>query len=140
LENKSHPKKTTQSMDVDSRKFENSFLDTFSKRFKGRTSLMIQVAKIFLDQASIMKSILENSDQETDYESIRFEAHKFKSTVNIIGLEPLKAFAAKTEELYYHGKPEECTAVLLHDFAKQIEVDTQKVKLAVEEISQAETN
>ncbi|MFK7770820.1 MAG: ATP-binding protein [Saprospiraceae bacterium] len=140
LENKSQPKKKNRSKELNSRSFENSFLDTLSKRFKGRTSLMVEMAKIFLDQAPIMKSILENSHQEGDYESIRFEAHKFKSTVNIIGLVSLKAFASKTEELYYNGKPEECTAVLLNDFAKQIETDIQKVKLAIEEILQTEAN
>ena len=138
LENKLHPKKTIRSIDVNSRSFENSFLDTLSKRFKGRTSLMAEMAKIFLDQAPIMKSILENSHQKGDYESIRFEAHKFKSTVNIIGLESLRTFASKTEELYYHGKPVECTEGLLNDFANQIELDTQKVKLAVEEMSQTQ--
>ena len=138
LENKLHPKKTIRSIDVNSRSFENSFLDTLSKRFKGRTSLMAEMAKIFLDQAPLMKSILENSHQKGDYESIRFEAHKFKSTVNIIGLESLRTFASKTEELYYHGKPVECTEGLLNDFANQIELDTQKVKLAVEEMSQTQ--
>ena len=140
LKNKSHPKKTNRTMDESSQRFENSFLDTLSKRFKGRTSLMAEMAKIFLDQAPIMKSILENAHQEGDYESIRFEAHKFKSTVNIIGLVALRTLASKTEELYYNGKPEECTAGLLNDFSKQIEVDIQKVKLALEEMLQTETN
>jgi len=137
LENKSQSKKIAQSTEVKSVKFENSFLETLSKRFKGRTSLMAEMSKIFLDQALIMKSILENSHQNGDYESIRFEAHKFKSTVNIIGLIPLRNLAAKTEKLYYNGKPEQCTATLINDFLKQIEVDIQKVELALEKILQA---
>ncbi|MFK8008867.1 MAG: ATP-binding protein [Saprospiraceae bacterium] len=140
LENKPHLKKTSQSMEIKATNFENSFLETLSKRFKGRTSLMAEMAKIFLDQAPVMKSILENAHQKGDYESIRFEAHKFKSTVNIIGLESLKGFASKTEELYYNGKPEECTAGLLHDFVKQIDLDTQKVKFSLKEIFQTETS
>ncbi len=138
LENKTYPKNIVLPLEVKSKKFENAFLETLSKRFKGRTSLMAEMAKIFLDQAPVMKSILENSHEQGDFESIRFEAHKFKSTVNIIGLDSLKAFASKTEELYYHGKPKECTAGLLFEFAKQIEVDIQIVELAIEEIMQAE--
>ena len=99
---------------------------------------MVEMAKIFLDQAPLMKNILENSHDEDDFEAIRFEAHKFKSTVNIIGLESLRHFATKTEELYYHGKPEVCTKDLLKDFASQIEYDIAKVKSLVVEMTQAE--
>ena len=123
-------------MEVKSQSEKNSFLEVLSKRFKGRTNLMVEMSKIFLDQAPVMKSILENSHQIGDYEAIRFEAHKFKSTTNIIGLSSLSVFAAKTEDLYYSGKPTECTEELLHDFATQIEIDCQKVKLAVTELSQ----
>lgn len=126
-----------QPIKVNTRKKVNLFLETLSKRLKGRTGLMIEMAKIFLDQAPVMKSILEKSHQEGDYESIRFEAHKFKSTVNIIGLESLRDFASKTEELYYHGKPEGCTKGLRQEFSTQIDLDCQKVKLAVEELSQS---
>lgn len=132
----SYPKTTTQPMEIKSQNVGDSFLEVLSKRFKGRISLMVEMGKIFLDQAPVMKSILENSHQKGDYESIRFEAHKFKSTVNIIGLESLRDFASKTEELYYNGKPTECTKDLLHDFAAQIELDCQKVKSAIEELSQ----
>jgi HPt (histidine-containing phosphotransfer) domain-containing protein len=130
--------KITQPIEVKPRKVESTFLETLSKRLKGRTGLMIEMAKIFLDQAPLMKSILENSHQQGDYESIRFEAHKFKSTVNIVGLESLKGFASKTEQLYYHGEPKECTKELLRDFADQIDLDCQKVRSAVEELSQVQ--
>ncbi len=128
----------TQPIEANTDNIVNSFLQNLSKRLKGRTGLMVEMGEIFLDQAPVMKSILENSHQEGDYESIRFEAHKFKSTVNIIGLDSLKAFASKTEQLYHNGKPEECTKELLHDFAKQIELDIQKVKSAIEELSRKE--
>lgn len=128
----------TQPIETKTENVENSFLETLSKRLKGRTNLMVEMGKIFLDQAPVMKSILEKSHQKGDYESIRFEAHKFKSTVNIIGLDLLRALASKTEQLYYEGKPTECTKELLQDFAAQIEIDCQKVKSAVEELSQAQ--
>lgn len=139
MENKeSSSMKITQPINVKNENIENSFLVTLTKRLKGRTGLMVEMGKIFLDQAPVMKSILENSHQNGDYEAIRFEAHKFKSTVNIIGLESLRDFASKTEQLYYHGKPAECTKELLHDFATQIELDCQKVVSVVEELSKAQ--
>jgi CheY-like chemotaxis protein len=136
LENKLHSKKTNLSKKVSSEGLGNSFLETLSKRLKGRTTLMAEMAKIFLDQATVMRSILENAHEKGDYESIRFEAHKFKSTVNIIGLDALKVLASKTEEIYYDGKPEECTASLLNNFVKQIDKDTLKVKMSMKEIFQ----
>ena len=136
MENKLHSKKTNPSKKVSSEGLGNSFLETLSKRLKGRTTLMAEMAKIFLDQATVMRSILENAHEKGDYESIRFEAHKFKSTVNIIGLDALKVLASKTEEIYYDGKPEECTASLLNNFVKQIDKDTLKVKMSMEEIFQ----
>lgn len=141
LENKiSHPMDTTQPEKTQSEKVDNSFIETLSKRFKGRTSLMIEMAKIFMDQAPKMKSILEESHQNGEFEAIRFEAHKFKSTVNIIGLDSLRTLAAKTEEMYYHGEPGECTQELLQDFIAQIDLDSEKVQRAIDEISKIEAN
>jgi len=95
---------------------------------------MVEMAKIFLNQAPVMRAILAN--QRENHEAIRFEAHKFKSTVNIIGLSRLREIAAKTEELYHHGKPEEDTEDLLNDFVAQIDIDYRKVELAIEKMMQ----
>lgn len=131
---------STKPFDAKNENVNNAFLETLSKRLKGRTSLMVEMGKIFLDQAPVMKSIIENSHKEGDYESIRFEAHKFKSTVNIIGLDKLRELAAKTEQLYYDGKPKVCTKDLLHDFATQIETDCQKVKSSLEQLTKSKLN
>lgn len=117
---------------------EPTFLEKLSKRFKGRTNLMVEMSKIFLDQAPVMVKILEESHENGDYEAIRFEAHKFKSTVNIIGLDSLRGYAMKTEELYHDGKPEIDTHDLLRDFAIQVKLEMQNVERVIEQISTAE--
>ena len=112
----------------------DSFLETLSKRFKGRTSLMVEMAKIFLDQAPVMLKILKSSNNKDDFEAIRFESHKFKSTVNIVGLTSLREFATKTEMIYHDGEPTEDTTILRQQFMEQIELDSQKVRSAIEEM------
>ena len=116
------------------------FLEKLSKRFKGRTGLMVEMSKIFLDQAAFIIPILEESHSRGDYEEIRFEAHKFKSTANIVGLDSLVDFAAKTEESYHDGKPKIDTQVLLGDFVNQIKTDIKKVKIAIEKLELVEIN
>ncbi|HFB99491.1 MAG TPA: Hpt domain-containing protein, partial [Phaeodactylibacter sp.] len=134
-EKKEHEHLQNQDASVDT-----IFLEKLSKRFKGRKGLMVEMSKIFLDQAKYILPILHESHQNGDYEAIRFEAHKFKSTVNIIGLDSLRAFAAKTEEVYYEGKPKMDTQPLLNEFIQQIKMDVQKVEMAIQQLMVAEVN
>ena len=113
-------------------KISQDFLDTLSKRFKGRTNLMVEMANIFMDQARELLTILEKAPSQGDWEMIRFESHKFKSTVNIIGLDELRAFAAKAEDGCNNGKPADGIQPILDDFKIQIESDIRKVKLAID--------
>ena len=107
------------------------FFATLSQRFKGRTFLMVEMSKIFLQQAPFVKKILEECPLKKDFEAIRFEAHKFKSTVNIMGLEQLREYASETEKLYHEGEPNIDTSELLGNFVKQIDIDIVNVKNAI---------
>ena len=114
-----------------------SFVTTLSQRFKGRTLLIVEMSKIFLEQAPTIKKILTECPAKKDYESIRFESHKFKSTVNILGLNELRELAARTEELYHNGAPQIDTTELLNNFVNQINVDIEKVEKVIQEISRS---
>jgi len=113
------------------------FIDNLSKKFKGKTTLMIEMSKIFLDQAPTMIQYLEEKPEKGEYQDISFEAHKFKSTANIIGLENLRAIANKAEKIYSNGKPNEDTSDLLKDFKKQIKLEVQTVENAIIEMQSA---
>jgi len=93
-----------------------AYLEKLSKRFKGRNLLMAEMSKIFLDQAPEMIKILEECPSKGDYEAIRFEAHKFKSTVNIVGLENLRVQALNIEDEFHSGKPEKNTDEMISKF------------------------
>ena len=110
------------------------FKESLSKRFKSRTNLMIEMMKIFLDQSPVMLKVLEESPQVNDFDRLRFEAHKFKSTVNIIGLKELKNYASKVESAYSEGEPQECTKALIKDFIKQLKLDDQIVRNILNEM------
>jgi len=117
----------------------NEFKDSLSKRFKGRTNLMIEMVKIFLDQSPVMLDVLETSPSNKDYEKLRFEAHKFKSTVNIIGLTELRNYATKVESAFENGEiknPSE-TMILIQDFIQQLKMDEKMVKSVLEEMTVA---
>ncbi|MEM6967524.1 MAG: Hpt domain-containing protein [Bacteroidota bacterium] len=137
--NLAHDGKNTSSLSASdvTRKAMDDFIEKLSKRGKGSTSFMIEMAKIFLSQAPQVLSILAKASTEENHEAIRFEAHKFKSTVNIVGLEKLRVLAAKTEEVYHHGKPEVDTTQLLEDFSSQIKTDVKIVEAAIESITNA---
>jgi len=113
----------------------NDFKESLSKRFKSRTNLMIEMIKIFLDQSPVMLRVLSEAPGQNNYEELRFEAHKFKSTVNIIGLKELKNYASKVELAYSDGKPKECTKTLIHDFITQLKLDDQIVRTVLKEIT-----
>ena len=114
----------------------NEFKDALAKRFKSRTSLMIEMVKIFLDQSPVMLAVLENAPSQKNYEQLRFEAHKFKSTVNIIGLTELRNYATKVEMTFEKDEIEDmCSTMnLIQDFIKQLKMDEKIVKAVLEEM------
>jgi len=114
---------------------EQAFIEALSKRFKGRTGLMIEMAKIFLDQVPDITKVLEDSRTQDNFEEIRFEAHKFKSTSNIICLTTLRELAFKTEETYHNGKPEMDTTELINEFLNQVKSDAKMVEVAIEKLT-----
>lgn len=114
---------------------ETAFIEALSTRFKGRTGLMVEMAKIFLDQVPDITQVLEDSQTKDNFEEIRFESHKFKSTSNIIGLATLRELAFKTEETYYNGKPDVDTTDLINDFLNQVQSDAKMVKVAIEKLT-----
>ena len=132
------PKITKSEMDISENELlensTNDFRDNLAKRFKNRTNLMIEMMKIFLDQSPVMLEVLSESPQKEDFERLRFEAHKFKSTVNIIGLKELKNYASKVESEYSEGKPKHCTQALIQDFINQLKMDEKIVKTVLKEI------
>ena len=115
----------------------SDFKESLSKRFKGRNNLMTEMIKIFLDQSPVMLKVLSEGPANNDYELLRFESHKFKSTVNIIGLKELRNYASKVELAYAEGEPKECTKALIQDFIKQLQLDDKIVRRTLAEMNTA---
>jgi len=116
------------------------YLEKLSKRFKGRNTLMVEMSKIFLDQAPQMMKILEECPAKNDFEAIRFEAHKFKSTVNIVGLENLRVQALQVEEMFHNGEPEECTHEMVSKFIDSIKKSIVLVESVIPQLVEPTAN
>ena len=112
------------------------FKNALAKRFKSRTNLMIEMVKIFLDQSPVMLDVLENAPAQNDYERLRFESHKFKSTVNIIGLTELRNYSSKVETAFENDVKDDSpeTIALIQDFIKQLKIDEEIVKIVLEDM------
>jgi len=131
---------TYKSSEITDNILDQDFLEKLSNRFKGRNFLILEMSNIFLDQAPVVQKIIEEFEQNPDFEKIRFEAHKFKSTVNIIGLDSLRDLAGKTESAYHSGEPEFDTSSLLQDFLDQLKSDVSMVKRIVDSLQAKSEN
>jgi len=116
------------------------FLKNLSERFKGRDFLILEMTKIYLNQAREIEQVIVDSFENEDFEKIRFEAHKFKSTVNIIGLELLKDLSGKLENAYHSGHPEFDTLGLRKDFLSQLKSDIKMVEIVVNHVAKTSKN
>lgn len=71
------------------------------KNFKGRPSLQIEMFDIFLDQLPLAIEQMGKGLATADLKVFHYDAHRIKSTINIIGLPKLKPLITKMDEYCY---------------------------------------
>jgi len=71
------------------------------KSFKNRSKLQIEMFDIFLDQLPIAIAQMGKGLEENDLKVFHYDAHRIKSTINIIGLPKLKPLITKMDEYCY---------------------------------------
>ncbi len=86
--------KVTQSMS-------EPYFAHLEKNFKGRASLQIEMFDIFLDQLPIAIEQMGKGLADSDLKVFHYDAHRIKSTINIIGLPKLKPLITKMDEYCY---------------------------------------
>lgn len=71
------------------------------KSFKNRSGLQIEMFDIFLDQLPLAITQMGKGLKENDLKIFHYDAHRIKSTINIIGLPKLKPLITKMDEYCY---------------------------------------
>ena len=82
-------KKTTQ---------QEAYFEGLEKNFKNKPKLQIELLDIFLNQLPLAFRQMEKGLAENDFKIFYYDAHKIKSTINIIGLPKLQPIITKMDE------------------------------------------
>lgn len=95
------------------------------KNFKNRPKLQIEMFDIFLNQLPIAIEQMGKGLVENDLKVFHYDAHRIKSTINIIGLPKLKPLITKMDEYCYKKINLDQLPVLYNQFKIQAAKDTQ---------------
>jgi signal transduction histidine kinase/CheY-like chemotaxis protein/HPt (histidine-containing phosphotransfer) domain-containing protein len=98
------------------------------KNFKGKPLLQIEMFDIFLDQLPKAIEQMEKGLAENNYDLFHYEAHRIKSTINIIGLPQLQPIITTLDKYCYEKINLEQIPQLYQQFKKQALEDVQLVE------------
>ena len=102
------------------------YLAHLSKMVYGNKQYMVEMIEIFLDQIPTTIANIEASLTVNDWDKVYYEAHKVKSTINIIGLMELKKIIDQINSYAYVKENVEEIPALFDSFKK----------MAIEEVKQ----
>ncbi len=104
---------------------DTSYFAHIEKSFKNRPKLQIEMFDIFLDQLPLAIEQMGKGLAENDLKVFHYDAHRIKSTINIIGLPKLKPLITKMDEYCYKKINLEQLPELYAQFKVQAAEDTQ---------------
>lgn len=99
------------------------YFANLEKSFKGKPRLQIEMFDIFLDQLPLAIEQMGKGLQENDLKIFHYDAHRIKSTINIIDLPKLKPLIYKMDEYCYRKINLEELPGLYEAFKKQAAID-----------------
>lgn len=107
---------------------DKTYLYRLEQKMNGNKKYMLEMIEIFLQQIPVTLQNMENSIEKNDWPSVHFEAHKIKSTINIVGLDSLEELILTINE--YTGKMIELDKVpmLFQHFKKKTYIDIKKLQ------------
>ncbi|MEM6317777.1 MAG: hypothetical protein AAF960_08905 [Bacteroidota bacterium] len=110
------------------------YFKNLEKNFKGRTKLQIEMFDICLQQLPVAIRQMGKGLAEDDLKVFHYDAHRIKSTVNIVDLPKLKPIITKMDEYCYNKVHLEVLPELYEAFKKQAAIDVQLIKQRKEEL------
>ena len=105
---------------------EGRYFAKLNKNFKNRNDLKVEMMDIFLQQIPLAVEKMAESLDAGDMETFHYEAHRIKSTINIIGLPRLQKIIARIDEYCYKKIHTEQIPDLFQRFLKQTDTDVQR--------------
>lgn len=103
------------------------YFANLEKNFKGRPSLQIEMFDIFLNQLPLAIDQMGKGLRENDLKVFHYDAHRIKSTINIVDLPKLKPIISKMDEYCYRKINLEELPALYEQFKKQAALDVQLI-------------
>ena len=111
-----------------------SYFAHIEKSFKNRPKLQIEMFDIFLNQLPLAIEQMGKGLAENDLKVFHYDAHRIKSTINIIGLPKLKPLITKMDEYCYKNINLDQLPELYAQFKVQAAEDTQIILAKKEEL------
>lgn len=103
------------------------YFANLEKNFKGKPRLQIEMFNIFLDQLPLAIEQMGKGLKENDLKVFHYDAHRIKSTINIIDLPKLKPLIYKMDEYCYRKINLEQLPALYEAFKKQAAIDVKLI-------------
>lgn len=111
---------------IDSNNTTNYF-EHLEKNFKGKAKLQIEMFDIFLEQLPLAITQMGKGLEENDIAIFHYDAHRIKSTINIIGLPKLKPIITKMDEFCYKKINLDQLPLLYEQFKVQAAEDVELI-------------
>ncbi len=105
--------------------YEEAYFYQLQKVFKNKNKAKVEMLDIFLRQIPIALIEMETTLKQKNIDDFHFQAHRIKSTINIIGLPKLLPIITKIDDFCYKKINLEQVPVLFEQFKKQAQIDTQ---------------
>lgn len=103
------------------------YFANLEKSFKGKPRLQIEMFDIFLDQLPIAIEQMGKGLKDNDLKVFHYDAHRIKSTINIVDLPKLKPLISKMDEYCYRKIHLEELPSLYEQFKKQAAIDIKLI-------------
>jgi len=104
---------------------EDEYFNQLQKVFKNKNKVKVEMLDIFLSQIPLALREMEATLEQENIDDFHFQAHRIKSTINIIGLPILSPIITKIDDYCYKKVNLEQIPTLFEQFKKQAQIDTQ---------------
>ena len=104
---------------------EEAYFYQLQRVFKNKNKVKVEMIDIFLAQIPLALIEMEATLEQKNIDDFHFQAHRIKSTINIIGLPKLAPIIKKIDDYCYKKINLEQVPTLFEQFKKQAQIDTQ---------------
>ncbi|MCC7224147.1 MAG: response regulator [Chitinophagales bacterium] len=116
---------------------EKYYLENLSQLLKGNKKYMAEILAIVVSQIPETISRLEVAIPAEDWESVRFETHRIKSTLNTLGIDSIRQPILRIEQLLRQKEYSTEITTLFEAFKTQCNAQMSRIQNSLLELTQA---